>query len=91
MRVTFTETAGEELAEILDYIAQANPSAANRVALEVDRVIAHLKRFPLSAQQTDRPDVRRAVLGRYPYLVFYTVAADEIIIRNIRHGARRYP
>jgi toxin ParE1/3/4 len=54
-------------------------------------VIEHLRRFPLSAQQTDRPDVRRAVVGRYPYLVFYTVEPDEIIIRNIRHGARRSP
>lgn len=91
MRVTFTETAAGELAEILDYIAERNPSAAQRVAIEVDRVIEHLRRFPLSAQRTDRPDVRRAVLGRYPYLVFYTVEAGEIIIRNIRHGARRYP
>jgi toxin ParE1/3/4 len=47
--------------------------------------------FPRSSQLTDGTGVRRAVLGRYPYLVFYTVEPDEIIIRNIRHGARRYP
>jgi plasmid stabilization system protein ParE len=90
MLVIFTETAAEELAEILDYIAQRNASAARSVALEIDRLIEHLRMFPLGAQQTDRPDVRRATLGRYPYL-FYTVEADAMIIRNVRHDARRYP
>lgn len=91
MKVTFTETAADELAEILDYIAQRNSSAAKNVALEIDRVIDHLRRFPLGAPQTERPEVRRATLGRYPYLIFYTVGQDEIIIRNVRHGARVYP
>jgi plasmid stabilization system protein ParE len=26
-----------------------------------------------------------------PYLIFYTVKGDEIVILHVRHGARRYP
>ena len=33
--------------------------------------------------------VRRLPLGNYPYVIFYTVEADEVAILRIRHGARR--
>ena len=33
--------------------------------------------------------VRRLPLGNYPYVIFYTVEADEVVILRIRHGARR--
>jgi plasmid stabilization system protein ParE len=32
--------------------------------------------------------VRVLPVGRYPYLVFYTLRDDEIVILHIRHGAR---
>jgi hypothetical protein len=28
-------------------------------------------------------------LGRYPYLIFYSVSAEELVILHIRHGARK--
>jgi plasmid stabilization system protein ParE len=28
-------------------------------------------------------------IGRYPYLVFYTLGDDEIVILHVRHGARK--
>jgi plasmid stabilization system protein ParE len=91
MRVRLTATALAELAEILDYIAAENPSAAERVAARFDDTVERLARFPYSAVATDDPSIRMAVLGRYPYLIFYTVADDEVVIRNIRHGARKRP
>jgi plasmid stabilization system protein ParE len=27
-------------------------------------------------------------LTRYPYLVFYAVVADDVVILHVRHGAR---
>jgi plasmid stabilization system protein ParE len=27
----------------------------------------------------------------YPYLIFYTVEADEVVILHVRHGARLKP
>jgi plasmid stabilization system protein ParE len=36
-----------------------------------------------------RPAVRVIPLGRYPYLIFYTIAEDELIILHVRHGARK--
>jgi hypothetical protein len=28
-------------------------------------------------------------LGRYPYLIFYTISGDELSILHVRHGARK--
>lgn len=32
-----------------------------------------------------------AIIGRSPYLVFYTIADDTLVVRNVRHAARRRP
>jgi toxin ParE1/3/4 len=45
--------------------------------------------FPEMAQPTDEPGVRRMLIGRYPYLIYYAVENDEIVILHVRHGARR--
>ncbi len=35
------------------------------------------------------PGLRRLVAVPYPYLVFYKVIDDEVVITGLRHGARR--
>jgi len=35
--------------------------------------------------------VRVMPLGRYPYILFYTAAGDELIVLHIRHGSRKPP
>ncbi|HEY4775236.1 MAG TPA: type II toxin-antitoxin system RelE/ParE family toxin [Xanthobacteraceae bacterium] len=42
-------------------------------------------------QETEEPNVRRMPVGRYPFLVFYTVDQDEVVILHVRHGARKPP
>jgi plasmid stabilization system protein ParE len=39
-----------------------------------------------------RQVVRMLPVRRYPqYLIFYAIAANEVVILNVRHGARRNP
>jgi len=91
MKVRFTATAFAEINEIHDHIAKDNPTAAKAVILRVEQVIARIARFPLIARAVDPSGVRVFPVGPFPYLVFYTVEADEVIIRNVRHGRRRRP
>lgn len=42
----------------------------------------------LADLQTDDPTIRRINTWPYPYLIFYEVREDEIIIHAVRHGAR---
>jgi len=38
-----------------------------------------------------RLGIRRVPLLRYPYIVFYKVIADEVIVLRVVHGARKEP
>jgi toxin ParE1/3/4 len=89
MKVRYTETALRELDEILAYIADRNFTAAASVRARVEELVERLSYFPYLAQGTERNGVRRVPLGNYPYVIFYTVEAEEVVILRIRHGARR--
>lgn len=91
MRVRFTATASNEIALILTDLGQKNLSAADRVASRIRDLVERLREFPLSGAPTDNPDVRVAVLIPFPYLVFYMVQGDYLIVRNVRHAARKRP
>jgi plasmid stabilization system protein ParE len=91
MKVRYTDTAAVELDRILAYIANRNRAAGVALAFRIERTISSLVEFPEMAQMTDEPGIRRMPVGRYPFLIFYTVEADELVILHIRHTARRLP
>ena len=91
MRVRYTDEAIADVEEILLYIAERNPTAADVVSLAIERTADRIGSFPYSAQATDEPDVRMAPVGRFPYLLFYTVGRNEVWIIRIRHAARLRP
>jgi toxin ParE1/3/4 len=91
MRVRYTATALSETEEIISYIAEHNRSAAVAVRERIERTIALLAEIPEMAQLTDEPGVRKLPLRSYPYVIFYTVNGDELVILHVRHGARRLP
>ena len=47
-----------------------------------------LQFYPLAGAATDDPIIRRIVARPYPYLVFYEITDEEIVIHAVRHGAR---
>jgi plasmid stabilization system protein ParE len=91
MNVRFSGPAFAQLADILSDLVSKNPIAARRLAARVNEVIARVDRFPGSFQEIEeRPDIRRVPL-RYPYLMFYRVMKDEILVVAVAHGAREKP
>ena len=48
-----------------------------------------LAEHPYAGQATDLPGVRRRSVSPYPYLIFYRVAGDEVIVQRMRHTSRR--
>ena len=48
-----------------------------------------LLQHPFAGQATARRGVRRIVASPYPYIVTYRIGNDKIIIRSVRHSARR--
>ena len=91
MRIRYTETASADLGDILSYLIERNPAAAATVGKAIEVTLARIAAFPASAQATDEPTVRMAPAGRFPYLIFYIVAENEVRIIRVLHGARLRP
>jgi toxin ParE1/3/4 len=89
MRVRYTETAQRELDEILAYTAERSTSAASNLARRTEVLLGHLVEFPYMAQMTEADGVRRLPLVEFPYVIFYNVREDEVVILHVRHSARR--
>jgi len=88
VRLRYTALALADLDAVLDYIAARSPQGARRVQARLRAVIALLASHPRIGARTDDPAIRRAVAVPYPYLVFYEVTDDEIVIHAVRHAAR---
>ena len=91
MRVRYTEPARTDLEDISAYLIERNPGAAAAVGAAIEATIARIATFPASAQATDEPGVRMAPAGRFPYLIFYSIAGDEVQIVRVLHGAQLRP
>ena len=89
MRLRYTRRASRNLDRIFSYIAQDNPAAAARVVARIEQLAEALLYAPGSGIATDRPPIRRVPVVGSPYLIFYEVRGEELIIHHIRHGARR--
>jgi plasmid stabilization system protein ParE len=89
--VRYTQAALAELGDIFSYIAQYNRAAAAQVVARVEESARRLERFPQMGTPKYKPGVRMIPLRRYPFLIFYTIEADEVLILSVRHAARRRP
>jgi plasmid stabilization system protein ParE len=91
MKLRFTPRATVNLIEIADYLHARNPAAARRVRAAIYDSLQNLILFPQVGRRQKTEGVRKFVTRKYAYLVYYTIdeAADEIIILNVKHPARR--
>jgi toxin ParE1/3/4 len=91
MKVRFTRRAQRDLAQIYDYISQDNPTIASRFVVRLIERARQIGDHPMAGRATDDPDVRVVVAPRLRYLIFYTIAEDELQNTHIRHTSRRRP
>jgi toxin ParE1/3/4 len=91
MKLRFTRRASADLLEIAEYIRMRNPAGALRVRAAIYETLRNVMIFPEIGRKQKVEGVRKMVTHRYPYPLYYTIdeAADEIVILNIKHAARR--
>jgi toxin ParE1/3/4 len=88
MIVEFTAAAEADLEAIGDYIAEDNPVRAISFVRELHRSCTELAAMPEAWPIIPRyahHGIRRRVHGRY--LIFYRVAADQIVVLHVLNGA----
>ncbi|MBM3527916.1 MAG: type II toxin-antitoxin system RelE/ParE family toxin [Alphaproteobacteria bacterium] len=90
MKVRISRRAARDLSDIADYIRARNPSAALRVRDAILDSLNILTRFPNAGRQQGVEDVRKLIVPRYPYLIYYTVAPaqGEAVVVAIQHAAQ---
>lgn len=89
MKLVFAPRALHDLENIAAYLSARSPSGARNVLAAIRANIDALSHFPEIAPLVDDAGHRRLPIVRYPYVVFYRVAADELLVLHIRHTARR--
>lgn len=87
MRLRYTLPALADLEDILHYVARSSPQGAARIHARVEAIINLLLSHPHVGVQTDDKTIRRINASPYPYLIFYEIAGDNLIIHAVRHGA----
>ncbi|HEY0281953.1 MAG TPA: type II toxin-antitoxin system RelE/ParE family toxin [Rhizomicrobium sp.] len=88
MSVNFTRRALRDLANIRAYIANDNPGAASRMAVEIIAACDRLEYF----SERGRPGLRRGtreLTTVWPYVIVYRVTGTNIDVLSIWHGARK--
>ena len=91
MKVRYTETALTDIDDILATLANDNASAGAAVAATIEATIARLLSFPFIGAETNVASVHMILARPYSYLIFYSIAGDELVVRNVRHPARQRP
>jgi toxin ParE1/3/4 len=89
LNLRYTPKALAELADILAFIAERSPQGAGNVQRRIQTITSLLIQYPQSGQLTSVSGLRRIAAIPYPYLIFYELAAADIIIIGVRHAARR--
>ena len=90
MIVRYSRRAQSDLVDILDYIEERSPLGAHKLKLAIKRAIETIRENPNVGHPTGRGATRGLPIGRYPYLVYWTVEAGEVgsSIFDMARGSR---
>lgn len=91
MKVRYTRRAQRDLERILAFLDERSPQGANSVKHAIRKAVETIALFPSGGRRSAHRDVRERPVDRYPYIVYWTIAADEVHILHIRHASRRRP
>ena len=90
MKLLLRPAAVEDIRVAREYYADADRRLDEQLAEDLDRLFARLEAFPRSASLVDGYEsVRRALLRRFPYAVFYLLTEpDRIDVLRVVRTAR---
>ena len=94
-RIRYSPAAVDDMDEIFSYISQDNITTSELILEKLDKKIRKLESFPnIGSVLPDdeysiiQPGYRFIVVK--PYLVFYRIIKDSVILSRILHGRRDY-
>ena len=88
VRLSVHEDADCELEDAADYYDRESPGLGSAFIDEVERGYGRIRSTPFAAEEVD-PGIRRLVLARFPYNLFYEVYEENALILAIAHQRKR--
>ncbi|SEM44984.1 addiction module toxin, RelE/StbE family [Syntrophus gentianae] len=92
MRILWSPLAVDRVAEIAEYIAADNPSAAENWVNTVFEKVEELKKFPEIGRvvpEIDIKSIRELIYGNYR--IIYRVEKTRLSVLTVRHGKQILP
>jgi toxin ParE1/3/4 len=93
-RISWTQTAREDLKSIVRYISAEDPEAARRLAESILDQIEYLADFPMSGRvvpEKDQETVRETLLPPYRIIYVFEAGKEVLFVNRIWHSARGEP
>lgn len=89
MIVRYTPRARGDLDKILVYLDERSPKGAKHVHYSIKRVVELIGEYPHSGRTIEEQNTRVLPVGRYPYLIYWSIEAGEVWILHLRHTSRQ--
>jgi toxin ParE1/3/4 len=88
LSIVLRPEAEEEIHEAYQWYQEQSPGLGEEFLRCVDAALNHLKRHPEVGPLVHH-DIRRTLIRRFPYSLFYLVEERELVILAVFHGRRR--
>lgn len=82
--------ARNDLAEIIQYVARRNPTAARKLRVQIEEAILPASLHPFIFRRGRSPDTRE-VIAHPNYVIVYRVTRACIEVLSVLHSRQQYP
>ena len=87
--IIFHPAAVAELRAAVAYYEQQRLGLGNDLQREVERVIGCIQQHPQGFPRHNEAGLRKGIVRRFPYTIFYLELANQIWIAAVAHQRRR--
>lgn len=86
-RVIVRKLAEQDLLEAQEWYEEKQSGLGGEFLSAIDRLLGRISRHPLAYPLVYR-ETRRAVVRRFPFLLYFRVASDTVIVLACLHSGR---
>ena len=84
MKVRFLSVAEREMRDAFDWYERQSPGLGAEFLAELDQAVGRIRRYPESCQVVEE-EIRRALLSRFPYGLWYAIETDVVVVYAVAH------
>lgn len=91
MRLRWTEIAADDLQAVHQYLSERSPAQADAMVDRILESIDVLEQYPNLGRRGRIEGTRELVIAATPFIVFYRIHRDQVLILSVLHGPRKWP